>query len=156
MGFWHGAEWIFIAFGIWHGLFIVAERAGLEKLMKPIPGIFKNLYVWVIYMVGNIIFSSPDLSYIFRFCKVLFVSNYNTMYSDVWDLIHPGFIFTLIIGLILNYDIVAFIRKKQEAISPSVNLFLNSIKYSFLLGLLLLSMSQMANSTYNPFIYFRF
>jgi alginate O-acetyltransferase complex protein AlgI len=156
MGFWHGAEWIFIAFGVWHGLFIVAERAGLEKLMKPIPGIFKNLYVWIIYMVGNIIFSSPDIGYIFRFCKTLFVSNHNTMYSNIWNYIHPGFIFTLILGIILNYNIVSFIQKKQENMSAGVAIVLNSVKYSFLLGVLILSMSQIANSTYNPFIYFRF
>jgi len=156
MGFWHGAEWIFIAFGIWHGLFIVMERAGLEKIMKPLPFIFKNLYVWIIYMVGNIIFSSPDISYVLRFCKTLFVSNYNTMYSEAWNYIHPGFIFILILGIILNYDLLAFIRKKQESLSTLFKTILSGAKYSFLLVLLILCMAQLANSTYNPFIYFRF
>jgi SNF family Na+-dependent transporter len=78
------------------------------------------------------------------------------MYSNIWNYIHPGFIFTLILGIILNYNIVSFIQKKQENMSAGVSIVLNSVKYSFLLGVLILSMSQIANSTYNPFIYFRF
>ncbi|MGD0783059.1 MAG: MBOAT family O-acyltransferase, partial [Candidatus Aminicenantales bacterium] len=33
-GLWHGASWTFIAWGAYHGLFLVVEQAGLGKLLK--------------------------------------------------------------------------------------------------------------------------
>ena len=156
MGFWHGAEWIFVAFGIWHGSFIVLERFGLEKLMGRWPYLLKNIYVWIIYMVGNIIFSSKNLRYAWDYTIHLFTGHADTTYAPVWELFNAEFICIAITGLILNYPVQKLLEKKRERASVKMQNGLLAIQYSLMLGILVLCMAALANSTYNPFIYFRF
>ena len=35
-GLWHGASWTFVLWGAWHGAFLVAERAGLDRVLGRI------------------------------------------------------------------------------------------------------------------------
>lgn len=160
MGFWHGAEWVFIAFGVWHGIFIVIERAGLERLMGKLPFAFKNLYVWIIYMGGNIIFSSPSMGYAKDFTLKLFSGTPKLFQHDVSILVNRELWLIIALGLILNYPV-------QNKIIPILKKFVNETKGSLyslsrigmLLGymlLLIIVSGELAGSTYNPFIYFRF
>ena len=55
-GFWHGASWSFVFWGLFHGTFLVIERLGFERLLKKIPGVFSRMYMLLIVMVGWVFF----------------------------------------------------------------------------------------------------
>jgi alginate O-acetyltransferase complex protein AlgI len=73
-GLWHGANWTFIVWGLWHGFFIVAEDAvkklfGLEKHGKdgqnPACAVLKHLYTLLVVLVG-LVGSTPVLPLVCR------------------------------------------------------------------------------------------
>jgi alginate O-acetyltransferase complex protein AlgI len=159
MGLWHGAEWTFIAFGAWHGIFIVLERSGFEKILARVPVFLRNGYVWIIYMTGNIIFSSPDMGYAARFISALFTGAADTQYSDIWLYIHSELWFVMALGILFHYPVAEmFLQRFRERWTKNKTIFGTGrwALWSTYMLLLVLCMAAMAGSTYNPFIYFRF
>ena len=60
-GFWHGAAWQYLAFGLWHGLLSCAERLGLRKALDRAPSWVSHLYMAVAVFVGFTFFGAPSL-----------------------------------------------------------------------------------------------
>jgi alginate O-acetyltransferase complex protein AlgI len=59
-GLWHGANWTFVVWGLYHGAFLVLERAaGWSR--KGSTGLPVRLLTLLIVLVGWVIFRSPDL-----------------------------------------------------------------------------------------------
>jgi alginate O-acetyltransferase complex protein AlgI len=58
-GLWHGANWTFLAWGLYHGLFLVSERTRIGQLLERLPLLLRNLYVWLTIMFGWVLFRSP-------------------------------------------------------------------------------------------------
>ncbi|KAF1077547.1 Peptidoglycan O-acetyltransferase [Halodesulfovibrio sp. MK-HDV] len=54
-GFWHGANWTFMAWGGYYGVFLVLERA-FPSFYKRIPKLLKHIYVIVIVFGGWVLF----------------------------------------------------------------------------------------------------
>ena len=62
-GVWHGAAWNFVVWGVYHGLGIVVERAGLKNLVARLPKPVANIYLMLFVIVGWVLFRAPDLAY---------------------------------------------------------------------------------------------
>lgn len=60
-GFWHGAAWQYLAFGLWHGLLSCAERLGLGKALNRAPRWVSHLYTVLAVFVGFTFFGAPSL-----------------------------------------------------------------------------------------------
>lgn len=78
---WHGANWTFIVWGLWHGFFIVAEDAvkklfGLEKHGKggrnPACAVLKHLYTLLVVLVGFVIFRADNMGQAFSMIGAMF------------------------------------------------------------------------------------
>ncbi|MFZ4703345.1 MAG: MBOAT family O-acyltransferase, partial [Candidatus Methylumidiphilus sp.] len=59
-GLWHGASWTFVFWGMYHGLFLVLERAGLEALLAKLWRPVRHLYALLVVMVGWVFFRSDS------------------------------------------------------------------------------------------------
>lgn len=151
-GIWHGPNWNFLLFGVYHGAWLTLERLGLSRLLVKIPRLARSIYVLLIYAFGNIIFSIENLHHIGAFYRSLF--NFSAVpdpYSRLYLYTSPEFYFTLIAGTLLFIPCVEYIFEKirNEKIKPV-------LETGLLLILFVASLSELANSSYNPFIYFRF
>jgi alginate O-acetyltransferase complex protein AlgI len=71
-GAWHGAAWTFVIWGMYYGLFLVAEVILRNRFRFRISGIPGNIYTMLAVMIGWVIFRSPDLPSAFNFLKLLF------------------------------------------------------------------------------------
>ena len=60
-GFWHGADWNFVLWGVYFALILILERAFLLKILEKSPRIIGNLYSLFLIGVGFLIFSHSDL-----------------------------------------------------------------------------------------------
>ena len=60
-GFWHGAAWQYLAFGLWHGMLSCVERLGLRKALDRAPAWVSHLYMAVAVFVGFTFFGAPSL-----------------------------------------------------------------------------------------------
>lgn len=152
-GLWHGASWNFIVWGLFHGLFIVLEK------MNPytLPNTFKGLkigYTLLIVLIGWVFFRTEDLSTALEYIQALFNANSGTINHSYLVYITPYSILIFCLGILFSTPLKTRIHQWfQPVLKPHTNAFL---RYSFNIGLFLLSVMELAQTTHNPFIYFRF
>lgn len=158
-GIWHGAAWGFLLWGLWHGAFILIERVIKNK--KPdwrLPSVLSWAYTMLVVMIGWVLFKLVDLSATISYLKVMFGIEQAEFirYGLSWYL--NGRVLTVLLLAIL----CCFPWKKSLCGKiPAVDRFCQGQAFAIakrlcLLGVLFISFLLIANSTYNPFIYFRF
>ena len=59
-GFWHGANWNFVLWGVYFLIILILEKAFLLRILEKIPAIFRHLYAILLITVGFLIFSFPN------------------------------------------------------------------------------------------------
>ncbi len=150
-GLWHGANWTFIMFGVIHGFFLTIERLGVSKLLKHIPRPFTSIYVFLVFSSSIVLFSMKDLSQAGLFFSKLFDFNHINIYSRGFLYMTVEWFFILLLAIVLCTPVVEYIYKKIPA-----NRTRNIVTNIILLLLLVISAGEVANGSYNPFIYFRF
>lgn len=154
-GLWHGASWNFIFWGLFHGLFLILERSKIINL-TILPKFLKHIYVLLIVLVGWVFFRVETMTEALLFLKSMSgLTNGHNNISLIY--LNPYSIFMLVISIVFSTPI----REKFNGVFYKVkNYFfktsLELITYSFYLFLLVLSIVELAQSSYNPFIYFRF
>lgn len=150
-GMWHGASMSYIAWGAYNAFFVVIERAGLSKKLEK-SKIFSHVYYVVVTVVGFVIFRVNNLRRsvmliikMFMLPK-LFDSEYalgNYMNGATWFVL-----FAAVLGCgILQKAVPSKLKEKWNN---------SMIEFAYLAVVLVISLSLVANSTYNPFIYFQF
>jgi alginate O-acetyltransferase complex protein AlgI len=155
-GLWHGASWNFVVWGLFHGLFIILERIGLEKLLEKSPIILQRTYTLLIVIIAWVFFRAEDLSMALTYLKRMF------SFSDGSDAVGSYIAFyhfnnesviTLVAAFIFSFPTYLWTTKKLE--KWNIN-FSQIIKLVVLALLLIICGAYIAADTYNPFIYFRF
>ena len=158
-GFWHGASWTFVVWGFYFGVFIVLERIGLgkwiEKLGKPVG----HLYAFLVVMIGWVFFRADDFGYAFSLLRIMFGFSGNSLIDGTAFIYLNDYGLLFIIGFIASLPIMPWITQKlktmnqyEQRIVPILSLVM-PVVYMLLM---VFSMILLVNSTYNPFIYFRF
>ena len=165
-GIWHGAAWSFLIWGLWHGLFMLIERyfrkSGKPNPFAKLPSVLKWIYTMIIVSFGWILFKLEDVPDTLSYIGAMFrlAGNRYTEFSVRYYLDNK-MIVLLLIGIIacmplgevlprhIGGRIVAFTSAQPGRPACIVRRVL-------LIILLLISMLFIVNSTYNPFIYFRF
>ena len=142
-GIWHGASWTFVAWGLFHGMFIMLENYRIINTEKWKYSFFKHLYTILVIIIGYVIFRANDFNQIILFLSKMFV-NIDTDISLARQLLDNKTLIFLLTGILCSIPIVPKIRLKAEA------------GYFFSLTLLIICILFLSTSTYNPFIYFRF
>ena len=161
-GFWHGANWTFIIWGLYHGFFSVIEE--YVTFIKKIPKIFTYIYTMLIVCIGFVIFRADTLSQAFYMLRQMFtgVSFDDCNMSFVISQLNPWFIFMLFSGFI-GMAPVKIIKEKLQYILYIKELrltwkytIINIFSYIVPVMILVWCIIRLSGNTYNPFIYFRF
>lgn len=153
-GFWHGAAWTFIIWGIYHGFWLVLERMFLADVYKKIGKLASTLICFVLVAIGWVFFRADTTAGAFNFVQQLFTFNFS---------MPPHFVdneFTFYFGLAIVFSFFASFRFGQ--------IIQNKVYYSYYgnlgnllatvvaISLFTLSLASITSSGFNPFIYFRF
>lgn len=163
-GIWHGASWIFLLWGLYQGFFLVIERLGMKKWLENLPSFMSHLYTIFVFVIGWLLFRSTDLKQFAYYFRSLFgTGDFEKLDISAAELMTPKIILAFIFGITLSTPIVfktLFISKDNNLISISTpteyKVRMPIVWYLMLLFLLLISVANLCNQTYNPFIYFRF
>ncbi len=159
-GIWHGAAWGFLIWGLWHGLFQIIERIiGNKAPGFKLPKVFGWMYTMLVVVLGWVLFKleelEPALSYIgamFGLDGESFVGFSLRFYLD------NRMIFIMAAAILAAIPwrevLPENIRGRMAGFSVTGAGILT--KRILLIILLLVSLMFVVNSTYNPFIYFRF
>lgn len=153
-GLWHGAAWTFIAWGLYHGLFLVADKLFLKKFLQKIGNAPALILTFIFVMIGWVIFRSDNLTYAGQYIKQLFVFQ---QFSDV-VYCNTRFIVILIFALLCSFiGVFGKIETLVNRLFYIDHTNLQLILFSFLSAILyVLSSGSLLAGGFNPFIYFRF
>jgi len=154
-GLWHGASWNFVLWGAYHGLFLVLERLFLKRVFERIGRAPSMLITFILVIFGWVLFRAETLSDSIHY--------YNALMSFGQGFALPGVSneFKTIMVLALVFVFVAALPKVQalqdRLLMESTNgLSIVFVKTVIAIALFLFSLSMVAASGFNPFIYFRF
>lgn len=153
-GFWHGASWTFIAWGLYFGVLIALEKAFLDKILSKLYTPIRHLYLIIVVIIGWIFFRADNFTYAFNYIKCLFGISGNVLYDNYTLMYINDYINVIIISIIFSIPVIPMIKTKLTK-------FKNNNIYYILKSIILMSMFiwvviKLVNSTYNPFLYFRF
>jgi alginate O-acetyltransferase complex protein AlgI len=160
-GFWHGASWNFLIWGLIHGLFIAAEHWGFSKILKNLWKPIQHLYLLVVVMIGWVFFRAETLPEAINYLGAMFNTQKlaTTDYQIHQVLTHESAA-ALCIAILLAMPIYTVIKNRLEnyAQHSKINnlVFFHLPRLMMLVSLAFLCAIKIASSTYNPFIYFRF
>jgi alginate O-acetyltransferase complex protein AlgI len=164
-GLWHGPAWTFIAWGVYHGTFIMLERYALARQLKRLWLPLQNIYSLLIISCGWVLFRAADLDQATGFWRAMFGFGrgqgreyFPTSYLDNKTL------FFLLASLLAAFPVLPIFKSAYDKISNQANSFLQTwlqagyllLTNAFLLIVLLASAMELAMANYKPFIYFRF
>jgi alginate O-acetyltransferase complex protein AlgI len=151
-GFWHGAEWTFVIWGLTHGFFMLIEKMILQKNKNFKFGVIGNIYTLLVVTITFVIFRSPDIGYAARYIGSMFSGAGPGAGSiDIVPMItSPSYILTFIIAIPASLPLIGYIRTRMR------NGVFESVRFAVILALFALCVITIAGATYNPFIYFRF
>ncbi len=149
-GLWHGANWTFVLWGLYHGVFLLIEEV---VPVKRLPSIIGHLYNILIVTIGFVIFRADSISKGIGMITRMFTGFYFTSSFTIttWRFLTPLMLLTMIIAWIGVFPW----KEKMEKYYGKRN-DVQILSYAATIILMILSILSMASGTYNPFIYFRF
>lgn len=154
-GLWHGANWTFILWGLIFGILLIIEKMFLLEKLKKIPKIIQHFYVLIIIMISFIIFNANDIREAVKQIIGLFGANGEKFINNYTIYYLKSYFVILVIAIIGATPFVKNIlnnMRKRERIKKIVNAFEPIV----LIILLLVVTAYLVDSSYNPFLYFRF
>ncbi len=166
-GIWHGAAWGFLVWGLWHGLFRVIERyceknLKLSQAKNKIPGVIKWVYTMLVVILGWVLFKLEELPKTIEYVKTMFGLNNNGYVEfDLRYYLDNKMIFILIIAILVSIPWAEVLPRRIAGriagfVQAGENTTAGVIRRVLLIVLLVVCFMFIVNSTYNPFIYFRF
>lgn len=153
-GFWHGADWNFIIWGLYNGLFIMLERVS-KPWFEKVPSVFRHIYLLLIVNIGFVFFKFNDLSNAFDYIKVLFGHSESFTSIDVNMMISNN-IFWIFLAILLCTPLM----KKAEDLYVRANrgpyaiiITFNIIRTVLIFILIIFSTAHLTGNSFNPFLY---
>ena len=152
-GFWHGAAWTFIIWGLYYFILLILEKTILKNILNKIPNFLKFILTFTLINVGWIIFRANNINDIFIIIKNIF---YNSSYIPITEFLNNNINIIsalpyIIFAIIFSNNIMLKINTKLEN-----NKLYNIVRKIVIITIFLICICFLVSSQYNPFIYFRF
>ncbi len=151
-GFWHGAGWNFVMWGLYYFLILFIEKLFLLKVLDKLPKLLRHVYALLLIVIGWVIFASDDVSALLPYLGSLFGANGAVGGMDVYTLATRAVL--IVICCIASTQLPKkLFLSCTGAMNEKAAFVLKSV---LTLALLALSMVFLIGDSYNPFLYFRF
>ncbi|SOC34874.1 MBOAT family O-acyltransferase [Ureibacillus acetophenoni] len=161
-GFWHGASWTFMAWGFYYGIIICIERLGFGKVLAKLWSPLQHIYVLLLVMIGWVFFRADSFSYSAEFIQTMFGLNGTELFNYTAAHYIHDYTYLFVLAVIFSIPIYPWVTSKMDQLMEAGKGKISLGIARYLAGpvvyfsLLLLVTMFLVNSTYNPFIYFRF
>lgn len=161
-GLWHGANWTFVIWGLYHGIILLVEEC--VPILRKMPKVLGHIYSVILVCVGFVIFRADTISQGFSMIGRMFTGFSFTAesVSIMWQQLTPWVIVCIIAAVIGAAPIGVLANKVRNKLcceQPSLSGKWRWIDRGlYLLAVILLAwcIIRLSGSAYNPFIYFRF
>ena len=165
-GLWHGASLTFIAWGLYHGTFLIIEKhLKINNIPENIKSYLGSIYTLIIVMIGWVLFRADNFHHAYIILKSLVGQGKGDgIQFNIWLYLHIDVFFALVAGVLCSMP--WFSRFLTKVIFKNKEIFLGE-KYFLptifslpiilmMFAIFILSLAAIASNDYNPFIYFRF
>jgi alginate O-acetyltransferase complex protein AlgI len=158
-GFWHGAEWNFIIWGLYFGIILLIEKFFLLGLFSKLPkyaeSIICRIYTLFLVVIGFVIFNETSLSGVSATLTAMFGGADIALVNDESIYYLSSYAIIITVAAVLSTPIA---KKAAAAISNFKlgEIVLSSLKPVCYIVILLVCTASLINGSFNPFIYFRF
>lgn len=153
-GFWHGAAWNFVIWGLYFALLLILEKVWLLEILKK-SHVLNRIYVLIAAVISFVIFDATDMSQAFSYLKAMFGAGGYPLISAACSYYFRSYFVVLMIALLGATPIPkSFCRRlQQRKMGTAVMLFAEPLALS---ALLLICTAFLVDGSFNPFLYFRF
>lgn len=157
-GLWHGAAWNFVVWGLFHGIFLIIERCGFDKVLKRWPKIIQHIYMLVVVSIGWVFFRSTDIIMAGEYLKQMFSFNIEGT-NRLLGIMNNKNSITLLVSVLISMPIFTYSKlrlKKYIIKNPEKYILIRLCSDLYLVGIYIISLAYITGSSFNPFIYFKF
>ena len=154
-GLWHGAQWNFLAWGLYYGVILILERYVWGRALGRLPAFVQHIYTFVLVLIGWVFFFSPSLGAAMDYLGVMFGAG-----ASAW-IDRQGFYFLLTHWLLFllcaigsslrGMNILRLLTGSYE--SRRIRQIAACVVY---IGMFLVSLAFLVTESFHPFLYFRF
>lgn len=154
-GFWHGADWNFIIWGLYFGALLVLEKFLLNSILNKLPAIAGHIYTLFFVAISFVIFNTNNMAECIEYIKGMF-GILNIPFSNAeTDYYLSSYGVTLIIAAFGSTPLTVKAINKIKSCKKG-EYILNFLEPVVLIVLLLLITGYLVDGSFNPFLYFRF
>ncbi len=147
-GFWHGASWNFVLWGLYFFVFLVLEKNFLLPRLNAHP-VLSRVYMIPLLLISWVLFAITDFARLGEYFSAMFLWQGG---AD-WMYYLRNYGVVLLLGIILSTPLLSRLGARLEARHPGRP---GLAKGLFLAAVLVISVAYLVDATYNPFLYFRF
>ena len=150
-GFWHGASWNFVLWGVYFGILLVLEKLFLLRWLKRLPAVLRHIYALVLVTISWTLFAFTEISKGAAWCKAM-LSGVLFDSSSLYLLLTYGPMLA-ICALAATPLGKRFYKKLGTRLGQRA---LTVVDCGGLLCVLVMAAAYLVSGSYNPFLYFRF
>ena len=153
-GFWHGASWNFLAWGVYYGLLLLAEKFLLKGIKQKLPGFVNLLVTLVFVLVGWVLFYYESLADGWEHLKIMFGLTQAKLSDPVTVYYFKHYLVILVAAVLACVPWKSTLEKLPgKTALCAVATWLKPLAITVLF---VLAMGLIVTQSYNPFLYFRF
>ncbi len=174
-GLWHGASWNFVIWGLYFCVLLILEKLFLLKVLERIPAVFGHIYTLFLVVISWAIFSYNDMTDGAAYIKTMFGMGTGGLTDErgLYLLMSNAVLFVILIVAATNLPSKLIGRlfapetenpDRAAAVEAGTGVY-GERKYQvvytilqsvFIVGIFLWATAYLVDSSFNPFLYFRF
>ncbi len=154
-GFWHGAAWNFIIWGLMFAVLLIIEKIWLKGALEKLPAALSHIYVLFLVMISFVVFNGSSLIEVVSDIGGLFGAGTTAFTSSLTVYYLRSYAVVFIIGFIAATPLMKNIYKKLCSIK-STDKVVAVLEPVIACVLLLIVTAYLVDGSFNPFLYFRF
>jgi alginate O-acetyltransferase complex protein AlgI len=154
-GFWHGADWTFIVWGLYFAAFLLMEKFFLNKFFAKIPRVFSHIYVVIVILVSFVIFSANGMSGAIADVGAMFGAGNLPFWTAETGYYLSSYAVVFACALFGATPVLKnTVLKLKE--NKTANAIINVLEPIFVVAVLLLVTAYFVDGSFSAFLYFRF
>lgn len=154
-GFWHGAAWNFVVWGLIFALLLIVEKLWLTRLLERAPAWLNHSFVLLIVVLSFVIFDAPSLAIAGERIGAMFGAG-NLLWADTVTYYYlRSYSVVLLLAAVGSTPLIKQMVVKLQS-ERRIEKVLTVAEPLVSIVLLLVMTGYLVDSSFNPFLYFRF
>lgn len=154
-GFWHGADWQFIAWGLMYAVLLVLEKLFLLKKLEHTPSVFRYIYVLFFTVIGFVVFNAQSISSALHDLGGLFGAGGTALLSEETLYYLKSYAPLFIFGAAAATPLFSVLKEKAKSKKWLCSMGKVLLPVALCAGILLCT-AYLVDGSFSPFLYFRF